>query len=186
MLSISKFIVSCSISYWDLLKKSLLCGYPPKEGDREWKGGPKTGWIQGYFTNNSIGNGKIVQKIGLLASLYKVLALTLFAINLNIYLLIYLFIYLCILNMGLHLGHCLNYPCDFFCVYGGPTNDTFGIVWIRMMITIVFNGPPKNQSIKLSKASKVKRLNFMFTSYILIQQVCLSVRLSRSWNSYHF
>jgi hypothetical protein len=62
-----------------------------------------------------------------------------------------------------YLGHCLNYTCDFFCVYGGPTNDTFGIVWIRIMTSIVFNGPPKHESIKLSKASKVKGWILLFT-----------------------
>jgi hypothetical protein len=41
------FILSCSISYWDLIK----CLYFADTTERQ---GPKTGWRQGYFIDNSI------------------------------------------------------------------------------------------------------------------------------------
>jgi hypothetical protein len=46
------FILSCSILCWDLIKCLLLCGYHWKRG-KGVKAGPKTGWRQGYFTDNS-------------------------------------------------------------------------------------------------------------------------------------
>jgi hypothetical protein len=47
---------SFSISYWDLIK-FLYFADTIERGDRGVKGGPKTGWRQGYFTyftDNSI------------------------------------------------------------------------------------------------------------------------------------
>jgi hypothetical protein len=50
-----RFVLSCSISFWDLIK----CPYfadTTERGDRGVKGGPKRGWRQGYFTDNSNGS----------------------------------------------------------------------------------------------------------------------------------
>jgi len=47
------FVLRCSISYWDLIK----CPYfadTTERGDGGLKGGPNTGWRQGYFKDNSI------------------------------------------------------------------------------------------------------------------------------------
>jgi hypothetical protein len=48
------FILSCSISSWDFIK--CLYFADTTHSSRRWgvKGGPKTGWRQGYFTDNSI------------------------------------------------------------------------------------------------------------------------------------
>jgi hypothetical protein len=48
-------MLSSSISYWDWLK-CLYFADTTERGDRGWKkGGPKTGWREGYFTDNSTG-----------------------------------------------------------------------------------------------------------------------------------
>jgi hypothetical protein len=52
-------MLSIIILYWDLLKCLLLCRYHWKRGQGV-KGGPKTGWREGYFTDYSFSGVLIV------------------------------------------------------------------------------------------------------------------------------
>ncbi len=55
---IQPFVLSFSISYWDSIKFPYITD-TPKGGVRGVKGGPKTGWRQGDFTDISIISSKI-------------------------------------------------------------------------------------------------------------------------------